>query len=541
MILSRDRRVVPGIVFVGLAVLASPHDASAQTTAPLRVLVMPFETGADARTWWLGEGSSVLLGDDLRVLGVEAIGRDERLRAFGRLQVPPVASLSHGTVIRIGQLVGASAVIIGSIHTDGGRLEVRARSLRLDTGRLQGEVEEHGSLEDVFDVYERVARRLTSAPALLGSEQVRRPVPTPAAFESYVKGLLADTPAGQAAFLERAIALYPGYDDARLALWRAYTEAAQHEQALAAALSVTPQSPLARRARFAAAYSETALMKYDDAFERLRVLGEEAPAAEIANNMGVIQLRRGGSAQNGRATYWFTRATQGTPEPDYFFNLGYAYWFEQDVPAAIYWLREALRRNPADGDAHVVLGAALQVTGSAGEAARELELAQRLSTRDQDEGRSPGDRVPRGLERVRSTIEPAGATSAETTLAATGQREKSEVMAFHLERGRRLFDAQRDAEAIDELRRALYLSPYLAEAHLLLGRIYLRGGRTNEAIEALKISIWSEETAAAHEVLADAWLQSKDTAAARREAERALAIDPRSETARRLLAELPAR
>ena len=73
---------------------------------------------------------------------MEAIGRDERLRAFARLQVPPVASLSHGTVIRIGQLVGASAVIIGSIRTDGDTLEVRARSLRLDTGRLQGEVEE---------------------------------------------------------------------------------------------------------------------------------------------------------------------------------------------------------------------------------------------------------------------------------------------------------------------------------------------------------------------------------------------------------------
>jgi tetratricopeptide (TPR) repeat protein len=528
------------VALIALAVPARGEQAPAQSALRSSMLVMPFETGDDARTWWLGEGSSVLLADHMRGLGVEAIGRDERLRAFARLQVPVVASLSHGTVIRIGQLVGASAVIIGSIRTDGDTLEVRARSLRLDTGRLQGEVKEQGSLADLFRVYERVARRLTSRPVLLSSDRAQGGELSPAAFENYVKGLLADTPAAQAAFLEKAVALHAGYDEARLALWRAYTDAAEHDRALAAALAVPASSPASRRARFAAAFSETALRRYDEAFERLRVLREEAPGAEVANNLGVIQLRRGGSPQTGQATYWFTKATQTAPDPDYFFNLGYAYWFEQDVQAAIYWLREAVRRNPADGDAHFVLGAALQVAGSGTEAARELELAQRLASRHPGEDRKPGERVPRGLERMRATIDPPGVTGAETTLVATGEREKAEVTAFHLERGRRLFDAQSDREAIDELRRVLYLSPYLAEAHLLLARIYLRGGRTGEAIEALKIAIWSEDTAAAHEVLAEAWLQFKDVAAARREAERALALNPGSESARRFLAQLPA-
>jgi tetratricopeptide (TPR) repeat protein len=304
---------------------------------------------------------------------------------------------------------------------------------------------------------------------------------------------------------------------------------------------VPARSPVSRRARFAAAYSELALEKYDAAFERLRILDEESPGAAIANNLGVIQLRRGGSAQAGRATYWFTKATQATPDPDYFFNLGYAYWFDQDVQAAIYWLREAVRRNPADGNAHFVLGSALQAAGSTTEAARELELAERLAAPREGERRRPGERVPRGLERVRAAFEPPGATGAETTLAATGQRERSELTAFHLDRGRRLFEAKNDREAIDELRRALYLSPYLADAHLLLGRIYLRGGRTAEAIDALKISIWSEETAAAHAVLAEAWLQSRDVEAARREAQRALDLDPEAEGVRRFLAQLPAR
>src|SRR6185295_1732050 len=105
---------------------------------------------------------------------------------------------------------------------------------------------------------------------------------------------------------------------------------------------------------------------------------------------------------------------------------------------------------------------------------------------------------------------------------------------FYLDRGRRLFEQESDGDALAELNRAMFLSPYLAEAHLLVGRIHLRGGHVNEAIESLKISLWSAETAEAHAVLAEAYVALKDTAAARVEAERALALDPAS-PARRVL------
>ena len=86
-----------------------------------------------------------------------------------------------------------------------------------------------------------------------------------------------------------------------------------------------------------------------------------------------------------------------------------------------------------------------------------------------------------------------------------------------------------------ELRRAVYLSPYEAAAHLLIGRIHLRAGRPEDAIDALKISIWSEDSAAARIALAEAYLALRNTAAARTELQRALALDPSSSEARRLL------
>ena len=517
-----------------LVILLGPvaAGANAQPITP-RILVMPFETNRDARIWWLGEGASVLLADRLRDRGVEAIGRDERLRAFTRLQVPPVASLSHATVIRIGQLLGATGIVVGEIAVADNTVTVHARHIRLDTGRLLDEIVEHGGRSDLFAIFDRVAGRVW--PAAAGVVKSSDTSVTPAAFELYIKGLLADTPDKQVAQLSKAIAAAPGYDRPRLALWRSYSDQGQHDKALAAATAVPAASALSAQARLAAGISELALKRFDDAFGRLRTLGEETGRAEVFNDVGVVQLQRGTppTPQAGRATYWFTKATQSNPaDADYFFNLGYAHWLDQETAATIYWLREAVRRNPSDGDAHYVLGWALQASGSATESDRELELARRLSERWETADRKAG--VPRGLERLKQQLEPVGGRP-ETALVATEQRDQRELAAFHLDRGRRFVEKENDREAIDELQRALYLSPYLAEAHLLLGRVYLRDGRTNDAIDALKIAVWSEERAETHLALGEAYLQAHDADSARTEGERALALEPDSEQARAFL------
>jgi tetratricopeptide (TPR) repeat protein len=266
----------------------------------------------------------------------------------------------------------------------------------------------------------------------------------------------------------------------------------------------------------------------------------EEPSAPVANAIGVAELRRVATPQPGRATYYFSQASELDPaDGDLFFNLGYAYWLDKDPKAAIYWLREAVRRDPGDGDAHFILGVALQQTGAAAEATRERELAARLSSKyaGWEAKAAGGDPVPRGLERLHEELIPAGAR-VDSLIMTAEQRQQEDLAAFHLDAGRRAFEREADREAIQELRRSLYLSPYLAEAHLLLGRLYLRGGRAADAVEALKIALWSEETVAAHLALAEALLQMQDQAAARTEVDRALAMDPKSAEALALKAKL---
>ena len=97
---------------------------------------------------------------------------------------------------------------------------------------------------------------------------------------------------------------------------------------------------------------------------------------------------------------------------------------------------------------------------------------------------------------------------------------------------------EQNREALAELQKAVYLSPYEAEPHLLIGRIYLRTGRPREAIDALRVSIWSQETAEARVALGQALLDTGDPDAARTEAQRALQLDPASENAKSLLSKI---
>jgi len=509
---------------------------------PARILVMPFENVTrEGRIFWLTEASAVLLADDLNALGASAITRMERQQAFERLQVPPAAVLTDATVIRIGQLVGAAQVVVGSLQMEHDTLVVRARSITLDTGRVQADVTERGPLPELFATVERIARRM-APPSEKSPVDIEAQHPPVTVFEAFIKGLLAETPATAITYLRAALAGQPSFDRARLALWDVYAEQGDHALALTAVASVRDDSPWVRRARFLAGLSQLNLKKFDEAFATFKALADADPSPALLNNLGVVQLRRGGTPQAGQPAYFFTKAAEADPDDeDFLFNLGYAYWLDRDPQAAIYWLREAVRRTPADADAHFVLGAALAAGNNTVEATRERELARRLSEAYEPGKRPGGDAVPKGLERVKNDVELPHARPLGARLATNEQRSNEELARFYLERGQRLFQQENDRDAIVELSHAIYLSPYLADAHLLLGRTLLRTGRVRDAIDAFKIVLWSAETSDAHVALGEAYRQAQDPVAARAEAERALALDPQSVDARQLLAKLEGR
>jgi tetratricopeptide (TPR) repeat protein len=527
--------------------------ASAQAQPPSRpaIVVVPFDSeGRDPRGYWLREASAVVLTDDFIALGIAAMPRDERLRAFESLRVPATAPLSHATVIRIGQIVGATGVVVGSFAIAGDTLTVRARSILLDSGHLSTPVVESGPLANLFDIYQRVAQRVADG---VPRRATAVPVTHPpvAAFEQYIKGLLAEAPAMKLAFLREALRLSPSLEPARVAIWAVYNELGEHQNALTAVRQVPfdaaqgrpSTQTLARDAGFLSSVSLLQLGRYQEAFDTLTELNRAELDGSLLNNLGVVQLRRPVVGATGRraVSYFADAVAVEGGDSDLLFNLGYAYWLERDLPNAIQSLREAVRRRPTDHAAHYVLGVALQMSGNTGEGTRERELARRLSSEyaEWEKTQPPPNTVPKGLERLRTELSVAASRRVEVEMVAAGQRSQQELAAFHIDAGRRAYLTERDNEAIASLRRAVYLSPYDAEAHLLLGRLYSRGGRHQEAVDEFTISIWSRDTVAARLALAEALIPTGNAVAARSELQVVIARDPSNAQARRLLARLP--
>ncbi len=530
-----------GVLIAVVLSVGRPSASAAQADLDARPLVLPFSVsveadvpGGEGAAFWLGEAAAILLADELEARGVTALSRSDRVEAFARLQLPFVQTLTRATMLRVAELLGATDLVVGEVRL-GARMSVKVRVIAVDSAQVGPDIQEEGPGTEMYEIFDRIAARLVP-----GGEASSRPPDLPlGAFEPYVKGLVAPSPAVQERFLEQARRQAPASDRVLLALWELHASQGDHERALAAVQGVPRDAPLDRQARFCAALSMIELHRFNDAFDTLQTLHNEAPSPVLSNTMGVIQMRRGSTPQTGQPSYFFTRAVEEESDnADYLFNLGYAYARSRDIDAALNWLREAVRFAPADGDAHLVMSQVLMLAGRQVEAQREFDLARQLGTSQDTDSLVLASAVPAGLERLGGRLDLHPRVRMDDVIARPAQREQQELAAFHVARGRRFFDEDDDRAALSELRRAIYLRWYDDEAHVLLGRIYQRGGRLREAIEEFRIAVWSRDTSAARVWLGGALLDSGDRQAARQEAERALAMAPGSAEAQALLARI---
>ena len=221
------------------------------------------------------------------------MSRDERLRAFESLRVPATAPLSHATVIRVGQIVGAARVIIGSAAISGEMLTVRARSILLDGGQISTEVVETG-------------RSPTSLPSTVASPnvslsgcRVRLPRTSGPSTRGGIRAIHQRT-AGRGTgdealvFARGAAAVAHARAGAYRDVGRPQCAGRAPERACRCESGALPTHPLAREARFLSTVSLIQLERHEEAFDALTDLNRRAVDGSLLNNLGVVQLRAAG-------------------------------------------------------------------------------------------------------------------------------------------------------------------------------------------------------------------------------------------------------
>ena len=302
-------------------------------------------------------------------------------------------------------------------------------------------------------------RRLASGAPLEAGERASRP--PLAAFESLRQGADGrERRRRRATFLEEAIKGHPDYDRAYLALWECPARPGRPRRGTGG----RPQrsraaSPLARRASFLAGVSLLELEQYDEAFEAFTAAAGRGAADRLPprrlNNLGVVQLRRGGRhPQQGAA-----RPTSSPRRPTR----------TPGIPNSVQPRLRLRARAELQGRALLAArgaaprsdrrrGALRARRGAAGEPAAPVEAARerswrgscRRSSRTGEARASEKLAVPWGMERLREDPRESGpALRPEQTIVNTRAAGAAGALtSFHLDSGRRLFEREEDREAL---------------------------------------------------------------------------------------------
>lgn len=444
------------------------------------VLVLPFENrSGNATLNWIGNSFPDTLDRRLNSAGFLTISHDDRVFALTHLGLPADFRPSRATTIRIAQQLDANYVVIGDFTVAEHQIAIESQVLSVDQLRLSPLVKGVGALDNLYDVENSIAWKVARViePNLNVAEQTfvaagERAVPLPA-FEDYIRGINASSPAEALQRLKTAVAAAPNYPAALLALGKQEYTARDYDSAAATLAKVPLSDPQALEANFYLGLSRFNSANYSGAAAAFEFVAGRLPLPEVVNNQGVALSRQG---KDGAAL--FQRASAADPsDEDYHYNLAIALYRRGDLQTALKEADEALKLKPQDQEA--------------GSLRAHLAIAPAGSKLDPNGGFAP-------VERIRRNYSEAAFRQA----------------AFQLDQLR----AARMATLAPAQRAAEYTS---------LGRDYVTQGLLPQAEQQFQSAIAADpNNAAAHAGLAEVRERSGNAAEARAEAQRSLNIQP---------------
>jgi Tfp pilus assembly protein PilF len=380
--------------------------------------------------------------------------------------------------------------------------------------------------------------------------KLQRPL-SPAAFEQYIRGLLANDDETRLRNLKEAARLEPNWPDPAFAIGQVYFQKNDCIAALPWFAKVPTAHPLSVEAIFATGVCRLRLGQPDKAQEVFASLREDlqhnlvsgADLPEILNNLGVAQARQDDLAP---ARTSIGRAGDIDPdEDDYPFNLGLLALQHKDLATAETHFAEAVKRQPDNPEDRAFLIYTLEKAGKkddlrAAREAAEEEFGEKglpllkFDSKNLD-SLTKYERVKSELETTSLRLELRGpqapATSAVVTVPSDGA-------VAHLRQGRQQMRAGRLDVAEQEFRAALASDPHNAGAHRELAEIYRRRGKLDDAVKELQLSLAELDSAAARTALARVYIDQKKLDLARAELQKAVKLAPNYSEAKELLSHL---
>ncbi len=349
---------------------------------PVKILVFPPENLSKISSLaWIGEGLAAALCSEMAVPGVNVIGRAERIQLVESADLPPRASLSRASMIRVGQIASANLVVMGTYSGTADKLRVILNAFDLRTMKLSGDVATDGPLAALADMENELAWNLLSNAGLSTGysrekfKERTRTIPNPA-YSYYVRSLEASKESDQFNLLDEAVSAYREFPDAQFLLGRYYFEGGQCAKAIEhLELGRTANQPYVR-GDFMLGNCYLEGNSLPEAIRCYSSLLEFARPIEALNNLGVAYLRKGDDALAVQSL--LEARKQDETNSTVVVNLAIVRHLQANAAAARPPLEEALRAHPGNGLLHFMLGIVLLSLGDEEGAAGAFAKAQSL-------------------------------------------------------------------------------------------------------------------------------------------------------------------
>ena len=574
-------------VFAFLAIAAviflplfAPQNIRAQgTSAAEIVLVLPFENTSDHPEYnWIGESFADQLSSLLDKPGLIVVSSDERAVAYQRLRLPLTVIPSRATAIKIARELKASMVVIGTYNVvvpppsapdDKSKPPVdrplativgEARVIRVNEGRMAGEMFDNGWAPRIYDFGDEVAnlqrlngdlayrilyqrdKALSFSRNNLIQEATKVP---PVAFEAFQKcQLTPEHDPTRVIYCKNAMKLYEKdnggavYSEAAFELGRFYFNQSQWKEAIEYFAMLQKKEPHYNEAQF---YAGVAYWKTGDilhALERLVPIADEKvmPLVAVYNNAAAVSVEAARNEKKpeersrllNQAITLLSRAVDSSPDDTtVLFNYGYALFLNEKYAEAAAKLEKVIAGDPKDGSAYFLLAKA-QERANHVQAATAADNLARMNLQSYAKWETEWEKLHSVANlnlRSRDVLNQVDITDIDRRKRIDEANANS--VQESLTKIRDLYQQGRDDEALLEIRKLLNIEPTTAEAFLISGRINQRRGDQEAAIAALKTAIfWDSRLIDAHILLGRIFLEKGDLGEARKYTASAIGINP---------------
>ena len=387
-----------------LLVMAACFQQAVSAADKARVMVFPFERGpAAGAISWLKEGLAVEVCRQLQLPQVETIDYEKRIEMVLASDLPPDASLSRASMIRVAQQAVADFLVMGSYSENYQSLKVVANVLDLKTLKLSADIVATGPLSAMPQMENELAWSILYAIGEmrdLSRETFRsrtRKVSNDA-FALFIRSLTENDEVEAIKLLEQAVDQGKDFAEAQLRLGRYYFQQGDCAKAIPQLMAGHDDHGdyLQEEFMLATCYLETERLA--EAIQTYEHLNSLSPGIESLNNQGVAYTRKGDYPS---ADENFIQARKlARTDPTINLNLSVLRHLQGDDSAARDILTEATKSYPNSGMIQFVFGVVLKALGDKEQADAALAKANNLGIQvDKLRSENPGSWtriMPRG-------------------------------------------------------------------------------------------------------------------------------------------------